>query len=658
MYMSNRMISVSMSKQYVKPVEQKDKQRGFIKWGLKNDYPFFLIELLQGSAWHQGILKNKTFYIAGNGLEVTSGDATRFLANSFSDFDMNEIAQRLTFDFELFGGMAVKGTWNREGTAVAKWEYLPIDMCRLSEDERTLFISDNWSAMRQTPEDTNFRTLTALDERNPEGSFFLYYKEPAKQAKDELGIYPKPPYVGGITAIQTDVDISKFHMYEIQNGFKAGTLINLASGEPETAEEERRIKEQIKGRTQSVEDAGEIIITFSNGSQDAPTVLSLTGNDLDERYQMTEKSVQQNILVAHSVVAPSLFGIAPQGSFNAAESADLFEIFKVTYVNARQKQIEWLINYMAQLSGAMATLKLVDVSPLSSADAPAAEVTAPVGDIPANETQVDVAKSALNGAQIASLVEVVANIKAGILTPDSALQIIMASFPTIDEAQARKIVGLPTQMLSACSHDHSFSIDELQVFSEYGADASEYKVIKSTPIEWDTPSEQIFSNEPMLFATVGEIVIGLGDIEKNVLQMLMDGEDANAIAQANNRTLGEIAKIIDELSTLEVYQKGNVTSLGESVLQEIEAPIAQYEVRYSYQVRIDVPPVKTESREFCTRLMNLNRLYTREEIESISQRVDRDVWRYRGGWYTNPDTGRSTPWCRHQWNQQLVIKRG
>jgi hypothetical protein len=652
------MISVSMSKQYVKPVEQKDKQRGFIKWGLKNDYPFFLIELLQGSAWHQGILKNKTFYIAGNGLEVTSGDATRFLANSFSDFDMNEIVQRLTFDFELFGGMAVKGTWNREGTAVAKWEYLPIDMCRLSEDERTMYLSDNWSAMRQTPEDTNFRTLTALDERNPEGSFFLYYKEPAKQAKDELGIYPKPPYVGGITAIQTDVDISKFHMYEIQNGFKAGTLINLASGEPETAEEERRIKEQIKGRTQSVEDAGEIIITFSNGSQDAPSVLSLTGNDLDERYNMTEKSVQQNILVAHSVVAPSLFGIAPQGSFNAAESADLFEIFKVTYVNARQKQIEWMINYMAKLSGAMATLKLVDVSPLSSADAPAAEVTAPVGDIPANETQVDVAKSALNGAQIASLVEVVANIKAGILTPDSGLQIIMASFPTIDETQARKIVGLPSQMLSACSHDHSFSIDELQVFSEYGDDKDNYKIIKSTPIEWDSPSEQIFSNEPILFATVGEIVIGLGDLEKNVLQMLNDGEDATAIAQANNRTLGEIAKIIDELSNLEVYQKGNVTSLGESVLQEIEAPIAQYEVRYSYEVRIDVPPVKTQSREFCTRLINLNRLYTREEIERISQRVDRDVWKYRGGWYTNPDTGRSTPWCRHLWNQQLVIKRG
>lgn len=646
-----------MSKQYVKPIEQKDKQRGFMKWGVKNDYPFFLIELLHGSAWHQGILKNKTFYISGGGLEVVSGDARKFLENSFSDFDMNEIVQRLTFDFELFGGMCVKGTWNREGSAVAKWEYIPIDMGRLSEDERTLFLSDDWSAMRQTPEDTNYRALPALNENNRDGSFFIYYKEPAKQAKDEKGIYPKPPYVGGITAIQTDVDISKFHMYEIQNGFKAGTLINLASGEPETAEEERRIKEQIKGRTQSVEDAGEIIITFSNGTQDAPTVLSLTGNDLDERYAMTEKSVQQNILVAHSVVAPSLFGIAPTGSFNAAETADLFEIYKMTYVNSRQKQIEWLINYMAKLSGSIAQLKLVDVSPIKSTEAPAVAEATPTGDIPANETQVDVAKSALNGAQIASLVEVVANIKGGILTPDAALQIIMASFPTIDEAQARKIVGLPSQMLSACSKDHSFSVDELQIFAEYGADASEYRIIKSTPIEWDTPSADVFSNESMIFATVGELVVQLGDLDKNILALLKDGQDGPAIAEATGKTIGEVAQVIDKLVTLEIYKTGELTSLGENVLKNIEAPISQYEVRYSYLTRTDVPPVKTTSRPFCERLMDLNRLYSRQEIEQISSRVDRDVWRYRGGWYTNPETGVSTPYCRHIWNQQLVIKR-
>jgi len=656
--MSDKMITLSFSKEYQKPVEMKDKKMGFTKWGLKNDYPFFLIELLNGSAWHQGIIKSKTFYIAGSGLEVTSGDATVFLENPYSDFTMNEIVQQMVFDFEVFGGMAVIGTWNREGTRVVRWEFIDVDAIRISEDERTYYVSDDWNAREQTPEGTNFRTYPALDESNPVGSFVFYYKEPAKKAKGEKGVYPKPAYYGGITAIQTDVDISKFHMYEIQNGFKAGTLINMASGFPETSEEERKIKEQIKGRTQSVEDAGEIIITFSDSADTAPTVMSLNGNDLSDRYLMTEKSVQQNILVAHSVTSPSLFGIIKDGSFNAAESADLFEIFKLTYVNARQRQVEWMINYMAKLSQAMATLKLKDVAPIASAvkalpTAPAAAPSASPTDAP-----VDVAKSALNGAQIASLVEIVAQLKAGILTADSALQIVLASFPSIDEVQARKIVGLPSVAMSSCGSDHTFSKDDLEIFSEYGRNASEYYVIKEEIIEWDTPSDEVFTRSDEIFASVGELIIQLTDFDKNVVDMMSRGEDSTAIAKATQSTIQQVAESIAKLTALEIISQGQVTDLGQNVVDRAQAPVSQFEVVYTYKERPGVPPVKTKSREFCVKLIGLNRLYTREDINRISQRVDRNVWNYRGGWYTNPDTGVSTPYCRHIWVQQLVIKRG
>jgi hypothetical protein len=658
--MSDKMITLSFSKEYQKPVEMKDKKMGFTKWGLKNDYPFFLIELLNGSAWHQGIIKSKTFYIAGSGLEVTSGDATVFLENPYSDFTMNEIVQQMVFDFEVFGGMAVIGTWNREGTRVVRWEFIDVDAIRISEDERTYYVSDDWNAREQTPEGTNFRTYPALDESNPVGSFVFYYKEPAKKAKGEKGVYPKPAYYGGITAIQTDVDISKFHMYEIQNGFKAGTLINMASGFPETSEEERKIKEQIKGRTQSVEDAGEIIITFSDSADTAPTVMSLNGNDLSDRYLMTEKSVQQNILVAHSVTSPSLFGIIKDGSFNAAESADLFEIFKMTYVNARQRQVEWMINYMAKLSQAMATLKLKDVAPIASAvkalptNAPTNQPTssAPT-DVP-----VDVAKSALNGAQIASLVEIVAQLKAGILTADSALQIVLASFPSIDEVQARKIVGLPSVAMSSCGSDHTFSKDDLEIFSEYGRNASEYYVIKEEIIEWDTPSDEVFTRSDEIFASVGELIIQLTDFDKNVVDMMSRGEDSTAIAKATQSTIQQVAESIAKLTALEIISQGQVTDLGQNVVDRAQAPVSQFEVVYTYKERPGVPPVKTKSREFCLKLIGLNRLYTREDINRISERVDRNVWNYRGGWYTNPDTGVSTPYCRHIWVQQLVIKRG
>jgi hypothetical protein len=652
----SKITSLSFSKQYQLPIEEKDSQRGFMKWGKKNDYPFFLIELLQGSAWHQGIIKNKTYYIAGGGLETVSGDLTAFLANPFADFDMNEIAQRMAFDFEVFGAMAVIGTWNREGTKVVRWEHMDIDLIRITEDERLYYVSDDWSALQQSAEKTNYRSYPALNENNRTGSFILYYKEPSKQARGEKGIYPKPPYYGGITAIQTDVDISKFNMYEIQNGFKAGTLINLASGEPETSEEERRIKEQIKGRTQSVEDAGEIIITFSNGADEAPTVMPLNGNNLHERYAMTEKSVQQNILVAHSVVAPSLFGIAPNGSFNAAETDDLFEIYKNTYINSRQKQIEWLMNYMVQLSGAIGTLKLVDVRPIVAA----APVTAtPVTDTSGTtETaEVDVAKSALNGAQIASLVEVVANIKAGVLTADSALQIVLASFPTIAEAQARKIVGLPTTTLSSCDHKHEFSADEITIFSEYGVDSSDYKVLKTNIIEWDTPSDEVFSKEQMMFATIGEVKANISALEKSILSMLIAGEDASSIASATGASVEEIAKSTERLIDFELLVDGEVSDLGKQLLDEAPAPIDQFMVVYTYKERPGVPRVLTKSRDFCLRLLSLNRLYTRDEINNISSRVDRNVWNYRGGWYTNPQTQVSTPFCRHIWVQQLVIKK-
>jgi hypothetical protein len=667
----SKVLNVQFSKSFTVPTEELDKGQGFIKWGKKNDYPFFLIDLLHGSAWHQGIIKNKTYYISGGGIETVSGNAEAFINNEYRDFDMNEVVQRMTFDFEVFGAMCVKGTWNREGTRVVAWEHLDVDACRLSEDERTLFVSDDWNARRQSAEDTNFRTYPALDEDNPGGSFFIYYKEPAKQAKGEKGIYPKPPYVGGITAIQTDCDISKFHMFEIANGFKAGTLINLPGGFPETAEEERKIREQIKGPVQSVESAGEIIITFSQTKDDAPSIMQLSGNDLDKRYEMTEKAVQQNILVAHSITAPTLFGIIQQGSFNAAESGDLFEIFKVTYVSSRQKQIEWLLNYMCTLSGSTAVVKLQDVSPLgvmrdTAADTPAAAVEAD----PLAAGEIDVAKTALNGAQIASIIDVVAAIKEGVLTPEAALQVLLASFPTIAEAQAREIVGLQSGDMSFCNHKQMFSDQSIELFEQHGAPREQFEIIKSVPIEWDTPADEVFSREAQLFDEIGQILVQLTDQEKAVLTLLQeDDEEAGSIALALGEPLQVIVQIIDKLVILGLYEKpsldadgvrtgGSVTSTGGEIVNRIPtAEQAPYEIRYTYETRKDVPPVKTKSRNFCLALLRLDRLYTREELGIISAQDGRDVWRYRGGYYTNPETGKTTPWCRHIWMQNLVKRK-
>ena len=646
---SVKMTSLTFKKDYIKPDEEKDRMLGFIKWGKKNDYPYFLIDLYNGSAWHQGIIKNKTYYIAGGGLEVVSGNMQPFIENKYAEFDMNEIAEMLAHDYEMFGGFCAIGTWNRDGSRVAVWEHVDLDSIRVDESERMYYISDDWTAMQQSAEKTNLRAIPALDMTNKTGKFIIYYKDPVKKTKKEKGIYPKPPYYGGITAIQTDVDISRFHMHEIANSFKGGTMISFTDGYPETQEEAENIKAQVKGRSQSVEDAGEIVITFSDTKDKAPIVQSLNGNDLDKRYETTENSVQQNILVAHSVVAPSLFGVAPEGSFNAAETGDLYEIFKKTYVESRQKRLEWMINYMAELSGFVGKVKLKDVAPIGAEQ--------PVVEAPATAVTQE---SAFNRQDVNALMDIVSKLNDAKISHDSALSIILASFPTIDEAQARRIVGLQpsgAQQMSSCKHQESFSDDEIGYFAQYGTPSHEFKVLASYPIVWDTPSEEVFSKQEQIFATIGEIKVGLKDIDKNVLSLIQKGEDGVAISQALNTTVEEVAKSLKRLTDWELVSKMEITETGSTLIEEVEVPAERFEVVYTYREIPGIPPVMTQSRAFCQRLIGLNRKYTREEINTISMRVDRDVWRYRGGWYHNPDTGANTPWCRHEWVQQLVIRQ-
>jgi len=257
----NKVLSFSSSKGLPKPTEVLDRQKGFVKWGDKNDYPFYLIDMYQGSAWHQGIIKTKAYYVAGGGIEVVSGQMTSFLENSFSDFTMDEVIQRCELDYELFDAFAALGTWNREGTKVAMWEHIDIDSIRMNEDESLYFISNDWEARKQD-ETTGYREIPPYNPAVKDGKFIIYYKNSVKKLKGEKGLYPKPTYIGGLTAINTDYLISKWHLYEIQNGFKGGTLVSLNNGLPESEEEARKIRDNIKGSSTDISDTNQLIITF------------------------------------------------------------------------------------------------------------------------------------------------------------------------------------------------------------------------------------------------------------------------------------------------------------------------------------------------------------------------------------------------------------
>ena len=581
--MKHQILGLDFSKKLPKPIEEVDYTRGFMKWGKKNDYPFFLNELLESSPTHGGILKNKIRYIAGMGVEAVSGDVTDFLANKYTDFDMSEVVDMIVADFEIYNGIVVKGTWDKAGQKVVMWEHIDFDNCRFSEDEMTCYISDDWDAQIQSPEKTNYRELPVYSPSNKTGSFFIYIKDNSKKIKKEKGIYPKPTYSSGIMAINTEANINKYNNALLENGFTTGTLIVFNDGKPENEEEGRKLKDKFINDT-GPENAGAVRVTFADGKDKSVEVHNLNGNDLDKRFDLTNKTSVENIVKAHQVFYSPLFGLKPEGSFNAAESADLFNIFYVTYIEPRQKRLNWLLNYMVQLSGYVGEVRIVGINPTATATAQ----------------------------------------------------------PTALSSQKKK----------CCNFEHEdFDAD---VVLKYGEPQENFEVIDEMEIEWGTELETL----SMKFDTVADISLELTDKDKTILSYLKDKNDATSIGEATKLSILEIAKSIAQMTELGlINKKGQPTKLAERLLSREGDVIERYELRYVYDLKRGVPDVKTSSREFCIKLMEAKKSYSREDINAMTNDFGNSVFTYRGGWYTNPDTGKTTPYCRHVWKQQITVRK-
>ena len=62
-------------------------------------------------------------------------------------------------------------------------------------------------------------------------------------------------------------------------------------------------------------------------------------------------------------------------------------------------------------------------------------------NLPQTEAGMSMSDTALNGAQVTALLQVLANVSAGVLTEDAAVSLIVSAFPAIDVAEAKSIVA-------------------------------------------------------------------------------------------------------------------------------------------------------------------------------------------------------------------------
>ena len=588
------------------PTESDNIKENIINWGLDNYYPYFLNFLYQSSAIQSGIINSKVHYTTSGGLDYEGIDKEKyeaFFKNGNSDYNLDEIAEQMSKDLELSNMFCLKGVWSLDKSKCDKLEVIDFEKVRYRLNDDMISVCNDWS-------DTDDNPLKIICPFNPsdrkQREFYLIYQEKGKQSiynktntnkqmrglsnssvsKINKSTYPQPPYAGGLTSILTDVKINKYQLNEISNGFSTGTIINLNSGIPTDEKEKRALEKDIQDNASSEENAGGTMILYSNGKENSAEVISLSGNDLKDRYLALSQDNRNNIILAHSVTTPILFGIKTEGSLgNATELEIGYKIMKANYFKYKQRAILQALNHIAKYGNGLQ------------------------GEITFNEVNLDFLQ------------------------------------PKVEETPA---------IFSEEKKEESINVVEL--FEMSGRERpTNCLMSKSLPAEFDADEER----EKFLNEFKKESFAQLSAVENQVLAMLGDGNDYNSIRKALSINAFKLTRIFKRFQNLEIIDsKANITNKG--MIEVARQDVTKIEIFYSYAhnpAQDNRPTIIPTSRDFCKALVGFsqNKVWSREDINGISNRLGYNSFRYRGGWYYNDKLDRATPYCRHIWKQEIFF---
>ena len=628
--------------------------KGYVQFGEDNLYPNFLLEKINKSSKHNGIVLGKVNYIIGNGISYKSG---RENITPNKNETLNDFLKKVSIDIEIFGGVYIELHYNALGQVGAMY-HVPYQKVRANKDQTQYYIKDWTQSVRVQPE-----IVAAYNPAVKQGKQILCYKE----YRPGLDIYSYPNYIGALNWIEIDIELSKYHLSTIKNGMFSSKLINFNEGKP-SPEEQQVVETKFKKKFTGSENAGGIVLSFSDDPAKAPTVLDLSNTDLDKHFDILNKTVEQQIFCGHQVVSPVLFGIKTEGQLGArTEMRDAFEIFKTTYVNDKQRALETLFTEISKLWGTEDEMVIAPIEPIgfefSEATikefAPKAWILEKIGidltkypeaqaavqpaSAPAqSEMQVNENLKNLTGRQWQGVNRIIRNFEKGKINKEQAKLLLKSSLGLSDD-EISIMLSLDNEMeFSAQDHDELL----LAEFSAHGESKDQFNVIASR-------ARFNFQEE-------------LTQPEVNVLDLIKKDKriTPQVIGKALKMPVDEVVSIIEGLTEsgiiLATISKVGVDEIIERTLPNPLSEITdrtprtlEQKIMYSYEVepRYGPEPIIPTTRDFCRRLIKMDKFYSRSDIETISQRLGYSVWDRRGGWYGNK------PSCRHRWVQNFVVRK-
>lgn len=640
--------------------EKKGVDGGYIKYGENNDYPDYIVDLYNKSSKHSAIIKSKVHYITGNGW-AGEPDAQSFIEKANRTESLNDLTRKVSLDIEIFGGAFLEIIWDLSGNLAEIW-HCDYTKMRTNKDNTQYWYKEDWKDNKVKPE-----VITAFNPKQPKGKQILYVKE----YRPNIGIYGLPSYFAALNYIESDIEVSKHILGNAQTGFSASKLITLPNGEPND-EEKRNVDNRIR-KTYSGADGKKYMIAFVNDISRKPVIDDLGTSDLTkEDFGKIDELIQTNIFSGHQVTTPSIMGIAEAGKLGTrTEMRDGYEIFKNTYVNAKQMHLESIFNMLAKYKGVTSEIKIIPTEPIGIEFSEATIVSlAPkewilekigidVTKYEQNPTDVSVETLSVNehikglkGREWQNMQRIIREFNKGKINREQASAMLKTGYALSDE-EVNTWLG---QELDA-----EFAAQDFSVFYEFGESQESYNIWKSKKRFSEESDYHMFADVTQLESDILDQIAKQKDITPEVLAEVLD-EDVN--------TINNILKDLEDRKILKTTEEKIGKGINSNIIisRELVQPLSktvgnvkpqttEILVRYSYGWKSGFSDADlTNSRPFCKELIRAKKLYSRSDIEQISARLGYSVWDRAGGWWTMPN-GEHSESCRHEWKTNIVTRK-
>lgn len=594
---------------------EKESPKGWIDYGDKNLFPQYLAELADSSPVHGSLVRSISQMVAGK--KITSDDLSAVI--KMRDLGINQKLNECTSnDLTLQGGYFWEVVWSMDRSEIASVNHLPSECCRLAYDKDSgdvigIYYSNDWSNIRKKRNTPKYIPL--LDERKKATEARQVYFRFKNYTT--ANYYGKSDYISALSYIELSRQIGLFHVNNIQNGLFPSFVVNMNNGVPETEEEMELVKRDIERNISGARNAGKFIVMFNENKDRAAEFVPFPVTDADKVYQLMEDTCTRQIMMAHRVTSPLLFGIRDNGGLgsNKDEMETALQIFNEQVIQPTQRMIEEGIEEILQLCNISADVYIV-MNDEEMVDDNASATTTQVTTTSNADDMVVAADVSYNGAQISSALDIIAKVKEGVLTEEQAAIFLIQFLQLPEEVAKSFFVGsgaIAVEKLSA--HLKKKVKLEKETAPTFTKEAEDYWIerLKNKGEVIDDEWELVSEEECGSASEESDIVMGLRNV---------------------NMSLSEYAKP-DEKS-----------NWGDTGL---------YKLRYAYSTNLS-----ENSRDFCKAMVSTSLqgyVYRFEDIKEMSEKGENEQFAPQGQSTYDIFTWKGGAYCHHKWMRRIYFRK-